>query len=263
VPNSPPAVIMPAMSALELLLVAAVFVGISIQAAIGFGFALIVAPAAFAALSPERAVTLVVALAIAINLLVLFTERRPRAVARRPVATILTAALPGLFAGALLLVRADRELLQVLVGVVVVVAAIAQIAATGPRRSRTAVAHRGGLEVVGGLAAGALTTSVSINGPVLVLVFARLGLAGARLRDSLAATLLGLALMALPVLLFGTEDAGLPDPSVSLACVPGLLIGHRFGAAAFRRLDNPTHRRVVLIAAGLAGALSIAAALLG
>jgi uncharacterized membrane protein YfcA len=127
-------VIMPAMSALELLLVAAVFVGISIQAAIGFGFALIVAPAAFAALSPERAVTLVVALAIAINLLVLFTERRPRAVARRPVATILTAALPGLFAGAWLLVRADRELLQVLVGVVVVVAAIAQIAASRPGR---------------------------------------------------------------------------------------------------------------------------------
>jgi uncharacterized membrane protein YfcA len=251
------------VSALELMLVVAVLVGISIQAAIGFGFALVVAPAAFAALSPERAVTLVVALAIAINLLVLFTERRPRAVAGRSVAMILAAAVPGLFAGAWLLARADRELLQVLVGVVVVLAAVAQLAALGSGRA-PAPAHRGrGLEAAGGLAAGALTTSVSINGPVLVLVFTRLGLGGARLRDSLAAALLGLALLALPVLLLGTPDAGLPGARVSLACIPALLIGHRFGAAAFRRLDDRTHGRVVLIAAGLAGALSIAAALLG
>ena len=91
----------------------------SVQAAIGFGFALFVAPAAFAALPPEQAVTLVVLLAIAINLLVLFAERRRRAVAGREVATILVAAVPGVVAGAWLVERADRELLQLLVGVVV------------------------------------------------------------------------------------------------------------------------------------------------
>jgi len=41
------------MSALDLLLIAAVLIGISVQAAIGFGFAFFVAPAAFAALEPE------------------------------------------------------------------------------------------------------------------------------------------------------------------------------------------------------------------
>jgi uncharacterized membrane protein YfcA len=252
------------VSSLEVLLVAAVLVGMSIQAAIGFGFALVVAPAAFAALSPEGAVTLVVALAIAINLLVLFTERRPRAVAGRTVATVLVAALPGVLAGAWLLARADRELMQILVGVVVVAAALAQVAATRGRRPRPpAREHRRALEVGGGLAAGALTTSVSINGPVLVLVFTRLGLIGHRLRDSLAASLLGLALIALPVLLIASDDAGLPGTWVSLACLPALLIGHRFGAAAFRRLDARTHERVVLIAAALAGALSVAAALIG
>jgi uncharacterized protein len=253
------------VSSLEALLVVAVLVGMSIQAAIGFGFALVVAPAAFAALPPERAVTLVVVLAIAINLLVLFAEGRLRAVAGRSVATILVAAIPGIVAGAWLLERADRELLQVLVGVVVMAAALAQIAATRPRRSTGAVGpdRRTGLELGGGLAAGALTTSVSINGPVLVLLFTHLGLAGERLRDSLAAALLGLALLALPVLLIGADGAGLPGTWVSVACVPALLIGHRFGAAAFRRLDDASHRRLVLVAAALAGALSIAAALWG
>ncbi|MET0925890.1 MAG: TSUP family transporter [Solirubrobacterales bacterium] len=252
------------MSSLEVLLVVAVLVGMSVQAAIGFGFALIVAPAAFAALSPERAVTLVVLLAIAINVLVLFTERRRRAVAGRVVATILVAAVPGVVAGAWLLERADRELLQLLVGVVVVAAAVAQaIASRRPAPPPAPSGSRPVLELGGGLAAGTLTTSVSINGPVLVLVFTRLGLRGERLRDSLAAALLGLALIALPVLLIGSEDAALPDGWVALACVPALLVGHRFGAAVFARLGDRAHARIVLIAAGLAGALSIGAALLG
>ena len=48
---------------------------------------------------------------------------------------------------------------------------------------------------------------------------------------------------------------------MTLACIPALLIGHRFGAAVFRRLDDTSHHRAALVAAGVAGLLSIAAAL--
>jgi uncharacterized membrane protein YfcA len=75
-------------------------VGISVQAAIGFGFAFFVAPAAFAAFPPEQAVTLVLMLAIAINCLVLFTEQREVTVARREVGILLAAAVPGMAVGA-------------------------------------------------------------------------------------------------------------------------------------------------------------------
>jgi len=253
------------VSELDVLLVAAVLVGVAIQAAIGFGFALFVAPAAFAALPPGPAVTLLLLLAIAINLLVLFTERRARAVAERTVATILLASIPGVVAGVWLLERADRELIQLLVGTIVLATAIAQGIAMRPRPAREPAApqRRRALELGGGVAAGALTTSVGINGPVLVLVFTRLGFAGDRMRDSLAAALLGLALLALPVLLVGAEDAAVPQGWIGPACIPALWIGHRFGAAAFRRLDDRAHRRVILVAAALAGALSIAAAIVG
>ena len=60
-----------------------------VQAAIGFGFAFFVAPAAFAAFPPEQAVTLVLLLGVAINCLVLFGERRGLEVARRAVAILL------------------------------------------------------------------------------------------------------------------------------------------------------------------------------
>jgi len=247
------------VSALDLLLVAAVVVGISVQAAIGFGFAFFVAPAAFAAFPPEQAVTLVLLLAIAINCLVLFGEHRSAAVARRPVAILLAAAVPGMVAGAWVVTRADRDVLQLLVGVVVLAGAGVQ--ALGPR---TVARRAPALEVGGGLAAGALTTSVSVNGPAVLLVLTRLGLRGGRLRDSLAAALLGLSVIATPVVLVASgSDRALPAGWVVLACVPALLIGHRFGASVFHRLDDDAHHRVALAAAALAGLLSIAGALVG
>ena len=248
---------LPAVSALDLLLVAAVVVGISVQAAIGFGFAFFVAPAAFAAFPPEQAVTLVLLLAIAINCLVLFGERRSASIARREVTILLAAAVPGMVLGAWVVTQADRDALQFLVGVVVLVGAGVQ--ALGPG---SATRRGSALEVGGGLAAGALTTSVSVNGPAVLLVLTRIGLRGGALRDSLAAALLGLSLLATPIVLIASgADRALPEGWVVLACVPALLVGHRVGAAVFRRLDDDAHHRVALIAAALAGLLSIAAAL--
>ena len=80
---------------------------------------------------------------------------------------------------------------------------------------------------------------MSVNGPAVVLVLTRLGLRGGRLRDSLAAALLGLSVVAAPVVLVASgADRALPEGWIVLACVPALLIGHRFGAAVFRRLDD-------------------------
>lgn len=252
------------MSALDLLLVAAVLVGISVQAAIGFGFAFFAAPAAFAAFPPEQAVTVVLLLAIAIGCLVLFGERRTPEIARRPVWILVWAGLPGMVVGAWLVTRADRELLQLLVGVMVLAGALLQAFGTG-RTPRAAAPSRGGtgLEVGGGLLAGVLGTSVTVNGPVVVLVLSRLGLRGGHLRDSLAAALLGLSVLATPVVLIASgADHALPDAWVALACVPALLVGHRFGAAVFRRLDDASHHRAALGAAAIAGLLSIGAALI-
>ena len=103
---------------------------------------------------------------------------------------------------------------------------------------------------------------MSVNGPAVVLVLTRLGLRGGRLRDSLAAALLGLSVVAAPVVLVASgTDRALPDGWIVLACVPALLIGHRFGAAIFRRLDDHAHHRLALGAAAIAGLLSISAAL--
>ena len=220
------------MTALELLVVAAVLAGMSLQAAIGFGFAFCVAPAAFAAYPPEEAVMLVLILAIAINSLVLFAERRSPQVAVRMSATIVLAAVPAMLIGVWLLQLIDRQVLQVLVGVVILIGAAVQIRAATRARERTQTTDGApvAVELAAGFAAGVLTTSISVNGPVLVLALTHLGLRGNRLRDSLAATLLGLSLAAVAIVLvtIGLGDS-LPD-----GCHPRRL---RPGAPA-----RPSHR---------------------
>ena len=251
------------MTGLDVLVLVAVLVGMSVQAAIGFGFAFFVAPAAFAAFAPEQAVTLVLLLGVVINVLVLGTERRRTDVAGHAVGIMLVASIPGMVAGAWIVTQADQRLLQLLVGVIVLAGAAVQ-AIVGADRPDRSHARRDGraMEVGGGFAAGALTTSVTVNGPALLLVFGWLGLRGARLRDSLAAALLGLSVLALPVVLIASDGGhALPELDVTLACIPVLLIGHRFGAAVFRRLDDSSHHRAALVAAAIAGALSILAAL--
>ena len=228
--------ILAAVSALEVLLVVAVLVGISVQAAIGFGFAFFVAPAAFAAFSPEQAVTLVLLLARSRSTcLVLFARAAPGPRSRG--ARSRSCSPPrsrGWSRGAWLVTRGRSATCCRCWSAWSSSSAPSCRRSRRPTRPDRSAAPRDGraLEVGGGLAAGALTTSVSVNGPALVLVFTRLGLRGARLRDSLAAALLGLSLLALPVVLDRLRRRARParrldrpSPASRRCCRPSLRRG--------------------------------------
>ena len=177
---------------------------------------------------------LVLLLGIAINCLVLFTERRaPRSRGPRS-RRVVIARLPGMLVGAWVVTEVDQEALQVLVGVIVLAGALVAVA-----RRRRGVRPRPGPAGAGGAAdrdrrrprAGVLTTSVSVNGPLLVLTFSHLGLRGARLRDSLAAALLGLSVS-------GGADRRSRSPATRQALPDGWVL-----PPACRRPRRPPLRR--------------------
>jgi uncharacterized membrane protein YfcA len=245
-----------------LLAAAAALVGASVQSATGFGFALVLSPALFAVLEPVEAVTSLLALSLVLNLLVLFEGGRPEHVDWRALAPMLLAALPGLAVGAVALTLLSKETLQVTVGVAVILAAGWQL---WQRSARDATwSGRKLPPVVGlavGFASGALTTSISISGPPIVLWLEAHGVRPEEFRASLAASFLALNLTGGAVLLVAegsrTLDAGVVLPLLAL-----VIVGYALGTVAFRRLDRERFFTVVLGLVVCTGVASLVAGLL-
>jgi uncharacterized protein len=242
-----------------LLAAAAALVGASIQSATGFGFALVLSPALFAVLEPVEAVTSLLMLSVALNLLVLFEGGHPEHVDWRALTPMLLAALPGLGVGAVALILLSKESLQVTVGIAVILAAGWQLRQRSARPSgRRTVPPAVGW--VAGFASGVLTTSISVSGPPIVLWLEAHGVRPEEFRASLAASFLTLNLIGGAVLVAaegsGALDAGVVGPLLALVAA-----GYALGAVAFRRLDRERFFTVVLALVACTGAASLAAGL--
>ena len=226
----------------------AALVGAAVQSATGFGFALVLSPALFAVMEPAEAVTVLLALGAALNLLVLL-ERHDARWSRLP--PLILPALPGLALGAVVLGALSREALQVGVGVAVIAAGLWKF------RERAAGARVPA--AVAGFLSGLLTTSISISGPPLVLWLEAQALRPAEFRTTLAAAFLALNIAGWGVLVIaGDATADLGELLVLLGLV---LAGHVLGTVAFRRLDHERFYKVVLVLVLVTGAASVVAGL--
>lgn len=244
-----------------LLAAVATLVGAWVASATGFGFALILSPAVFAILEPEEAVTTLLVLGLALNVLMLFGRGgQPSAIRWRWVSPLLLAALPGLGVGVLLLALMSKPALQVTVGAAVIGAALAQTrtAASGGGPARDPA--RASAYAVG-LASGALTTSTTLSGPPIALWLQAHRIPPEEFRASLAASFLGLTVAGGAVL----AAAGMLslDPAVVLPLLGLTVLGQVLGVRAFRGLDAARLRTAVLVLALAAGVASLVAGLVG
>ena len=234
----------------------AAFAGAAVQSATGFGFALVLSPALFAVMDPVEAVTALLVLGLALNLLVLFEGGRPEHVDWRALAPMLVAAVPGLAIGAVALTQLSKEVLQVAVGVAVIAAAGWQLRerARGHRPIPPAAAWGAGF------ASGALTTSISVSGPPLVLWLEARGVRPEEFRASLAASFLALNLVG-GVVLLAAEGTGAFDAGAVAVLLALVVAGYALGALAFRRLDRERFFALVLALVAATGVASVLAGL--
>jgi uncharacterized membrane protein YfcA len=239
---------------------AAAFVGASIQSATGFGFALVLSPALFAALDPVEAVTSLLVLGLALNALVLFERGRPEHVDWRALAPMLVAAIPGLAAGVVALTLLSKEALQVAVGVAVILAAGWQLRQRKAREStESARTLAPAAAWAAGFASGALTTSISVSGPPIVLWLEAHEVRPDEFRASLAASFLVLNLSGGAVV-FVAEGSAL-DADVVLPLLGLVVVGYALGTVAFRRLQGDRFFALALALVASTGAASLAAGL--
>ena len=229
-----------------------------VQAGTGLGFALVLGPALFALLDPENAIVGITVLGLALNLLVLFGERRRPVVAWGEVRPLLLAAIPGAVGGVCGQRALPQPWLQIGVGVAVLVAtalrvrARARAAAPAPGHPRARLAL--------GFATGVLTTSAGVNGPPIALWLTRRGLLPAEVRDSLSAAFLGLgvigAVVLAPVLASTNQEI---EWAALLAGLVAVVAGHAAGHRAFARIDGERYEPLVLVLVVLAAGASLLA----
>jgi uncharacterized membrane protein YfcA len=233
----------------------AAFAGAFVQSTTGFGFALVLSPALFAVMDPVEAVMTLLVLGLALNLLVLFERGRPEHVRWGALMPVLLWAVPGLAVGAVALTRLSKEALQVAVGLAVMAVAAWQLS----RRRRGADPH----PVSAGLAgftSGALTTSISVSGPPIVLWLEARGTHPEEFRASLAASFLTLNLAG-GVVLLGAEGSGPLEAGTVAPLLALVAVGYGLGAVAFRRLDRERFYTVVLALVAGTGIASVVAGL--
>jgi uncharacterized membrane protein YfcA len=228
------------------------FVAACVQATSGLGFALILTPVLFALMSPVGAILTTTGLGIVLNVLVLFAERRRLSVAWSEVVPILAAAAPGSVLGLLLLRALPKPVLQIVVGIAVIAAALLRL-----RGHLRVHAHGAWQRAALGFTTGTFSTSTGVSGPPVALWLSSVGLQATAVRDSLSATFLGLGILTAVTLLpvIGDAHVGL---SVLVAAVASVVAGHAIGSRLFARLTTNRFELLLLAIIFVAGATSLA-----
>ncbi|MFG2543190.1 sulfite exporter TauE/SafE family protein [Streptomyces sp. NPDC048594] len=223
------------------LLSVTVGLGALLQVSVGFGLGMIAAPV-FALVDPALAPTAVLLLATGVTAAVLVRERGRADL--RGCGWALAGRLPGVLAGALLVVALPARHLALLVAAVVLAGATVSVAGYVPRQRRSSV-------VLAGMASGLMGTATSIGGPPMAMVWQRLG--GPELRATMSAFFLAGSLMSLAALTAaGAVGAHALRGTALLA--PAAVAGVLLAGPLTRRL-NVRRTRAAATALAVAGAV--------
>jgi uncharacterized membrane protein YfcA len=226
------------------LAVLAALAGAAVQSASGLGFALVLSPVLFAVLEPAEAVTAVLLLGMVLCSLVLVESR---GVATHGLGRLLVPAVPGLGLGLLVITALSKESLQVGVGVAVIAAAAWQLRHRAPIRVPA---------VAAGFLSGALTTSISVNGPPLALWLESERVPPEVFRTTLAAAFLILDVAGV-ALIVSSQGLDTIDLGVLAPLLAAVAAGYALGSVAFRRLDPDRFSTAVLVVVICTGIASV------
>ncbi len=238
------------MSGLEwALAVAAMAVGAVLQGAIGFGQNLIAAPLV-ALIEPDVIPGGLLTASIVMNSLLLFRERRSFELDE--VKWAIAGRVPGVVVGAYAVTLLSRDGLGLVLGSVVLAAALANL--VGLRVPRTT-----GTKLGAGFLSGVGATAVGIGGPPIAILYADVD--GPQLRSTLAGFMMAGTLLSVAVLaMFG--EYGAQEIELGLQLVPGVIVGFALSGRVAPLLDRGYIRPVVIAVSIVSSVLVLVRSLL-
>jgi hypothetical protein len=224
---------------------AAVTTGAVVQGSIGFGLNVVAAPLAVL-VEPDMVPGPLLVTAFTIAAAVSVRDRA--ALDLRAVGWALAGRVPGVIAGTWALSHLSSWALQVMLGSMVLAAAVVSAAGWSIRRTPRS-------EMGVGAISGFTGTTTSIGGPPMALLYQHD--AAARLRANLSGFLVVGTAMSIGLLAVAGEF-GRRDLQLGLPLVPAVLVGFAMSRRCTPWLDRGYSRPVVLVASAL-GALAVLA----
>ena len=214
----------------------AVLLASGVQGTTGFGFALLSVPLMSLFIEPEQAVVISASLGFLTSSIQAWSERHH---GDRPtiIRMLLVAAIASPFGLLVLLVASPRQLRFILAGVIIAFLIL---------NLRGLKLKKGGRSVDFGAGAvsGVLNTSLSTNGPPLVMALHARHLQPEEFRGTIAAVFAGSGLLTV-VLFAGAGKYSLDIVKALMVAMPALAIGYLV-ASRFRHRIHPDHfRRIV------------------
>lgn len=227
-----------------------ILLGAVVQGSVGFGVAMIAAPYVMWVL-PETVPTTLIILGGSMALTTVAQEWRE--VDLRDLVVALLGRLPGILVGTWLLLVASTQVLGVLVGGIVAVAAALQWRAIRITKTAPNVA-------VAGFFSGASATVSGVGGPPLAMVLA--GERGPRVRATLGAFFsVGAALSLTSLALTGQVTT--TQLAHAAALFPAMLLGALLARPLARYIDSGRTRSAILLLAGISGTILTITSLAG
>ncbi len=234
------------MSGFELIAaVAAMALGAALQGSIGFGQNLVAAPMV-ALIEPEVIPGGLLTASLFMNSLILLRERNDFDLGE--VSWALVGRVPGVVIGAFAVTMLSRDGLGLALGIVVLFAALANVAgfqiARTPRNKFAA-----------GLLSGIGATAVGIGGPPVAMLYANVE--GKQLRATMSVFMMvGTVISVMALAAFG--EYGATEFKLGLQLVPGVLIGFAASSKLGPFLDRG-YIRPLVIGVSIVSALSVLA----
>jgi uncharacterized membrane protein YfcA len=227
-----------------ILLTAVSFVAALVQASTGFGFAIVAVPFYLIILGSLSAiqVSLIVTLAITILVAMRVWRNAPGALLAR----LIGGTAAGFPAGIVAYRHADLETAKLAVGLLIVGFAVWLFLASRGRAVVDSPATHPVADVAIGVVSGAMTTSLGMPGPVVLIYLSALGTG----KEAMRATMLSLFVFSnAGAIAFQGWQVGIDAATWETAAllIPAVLFGGAVGHGVSRFLDQQTFRAVVLV----------------
>lgn len=235
--------------------------GVITQRVVGFGIAPFLSPVALIFFIPPVAVVTTIFVGSLSCFIILFQTRRHSVVIPKVVGRILLAAIPGLLLGAYIVTHIDKALLQIILGVIVIMAILVQEYAM-PKATRPLSVTKG--ISVAGFLSGLFNATAANGAPPMAMWLRTHAVTPNQIRQNIAAMFIVVNICSLTAIHYLRPETFNHQVVKTFALlVPVVLIGNIIGTLLMKKVNIKLYERLVVAAIILTGIVSISLGVAG